>query len=554
MHPEQQAATPRATRLWYLATGTFGVSVGFAALTLIMTWPQVMQLSTHVGLHYDALFSSWRTAWIAHQLPRDLAHLFDGNIFFPERNTLAYSDATLLPALVAAPLLWLGVAPLVAYNLLVLIAFASTGLAAYLLARSLGVSHAAAWFAGVVFAFQPYRFAHYPQLELLWSCWIPLAFCALHRVVDKQRSHDGARLGIFVGCQALSCVYYALFLVIGLSVVAPIDAFASVRGRVASLWKPAAVAVVLASLLIAPYVMPYSRSSNVVGLRTLDDVQRWSPRPAHYTIAQYGNVLYPPPPDDVDAFEHVLFPGITPVLAAIGGLAFARHRRALAYAVLLVVAFDLSLGTNGFLYGVLYEVLPPLRGLRVPARMFVLVSIALSVLGAFGIHRLGRARYGRYLAPAAIVAALVETASVPLQLQEVPPPSRAYQWLAQQPSAPVLEWPFPVAANLGVTRDPLYMYFSTAHWQPLVNGYSGNYPDSYLGLLDRAYTFPEPIAIDAIVERGVRYLILHSEPDERRYIETVQRLATEPRVSFQFADNTGTEEISIYLVENTPRP
>jgi hypothetical protein len=524
------------------------VCVGLGVLSLVMTWPQVTQLSTHVGMHYDALFSTWRIAWIAHQLPRNPAHLFDGNIFFPEPNTLAFSDITLLPALVVAPLLWIGVPPLVAYNVLVLAAFASAGIAAYLLARSLGVSQLAASFAGVVFAFQPYRFAHYPHLELLWTCWIPLAFWALHRVVDNQRIKESARLGMFVGFQALSCVYYALFLVIGLCVVAPIDALASLRGRVGRLWKLAAAAVVVASVLVAPYVVPYSRSSTVVGLRTLDDVQRWSPTLRSYTFAQHGNVVYPPPPNEVDAFEHVLFPGITPLVAAIGGLAFVRHRRVLAYAVLLVIAFDLSLGTNGFFYPVVYELIPPMRGLRVPARMFVLVSLALSLLGAFGIDRLSRARSGHYLAVAAVMTALVETASLPLKLQQVPPRSHVHQWLAQQPPGAVLEWPFPVAANLGFTRDPLYMYLSTAHWQPLVNGYSGNYPLSYLSLLDSAYTFPDKTAIDAIVERGVRYLLLHSQPDERRYIDVVQQLTTEPRVSFQFADNTGTEEISVYLV------
>ena len=31
--------------------------------------------------------------------------------------------------------------------------------------------------------------------------------------------------------------------------------------------------------------------------------------------------------------------------------------------------------------------------------------------------------------------------------------------------------------------DVEYMYRSTRHWQPLLNGYSGNYPNSYIGLL-----------------------------------------------------------------------
>ena len=43
-----------------------------------------------------------------HQLPRDPLHLFDANIFHPERNTLAFSEHMLPQALMGAPLLWLG--------------------------------------------------------------------------------------------------------------------------------------------------------------------------------------------------------------------------------------------------------------------------------------------------------------------------------------------------------------------------------------------------------------------------------------------------------------
>ena len=41
------------------------------ALTIIMTWPQALHLSTQVPGHGDPLFSIWRLAWIAHVLPRD---------------------------------------------------------------------------------------------------------------------------------------------------------------------------------------------------------------------------------------------------------------------------------------------------------------------------------------------------------------------------------------------------------------------------------------------------------------------------------------------------
>ncbi len=109
-----ETARSFSRREWIGAVG------GFTLLTLVLTYPQVQQMASAMGQHYDSLFSTWRLAWIAHQLPRDPLHLFDANIFHPEPGALSYSDAMLLPGLLGAPLIWMGVHPIVVYNLLVL--------------------------------------------------------------------------------------------------------------------------------------------------------------------------------------------------------------------------------------------------------------------------------------------------------------------------------------------------------------------------------------------------------------------------------------------------
>ena len=49
-------------------------------------------------------------------MPRAPAHLVDANIFSPERGTLAFSETLIAPALVAAPLQWAGVGPILIYT------------------------------------------------------------------------------------------------------------------------------------------------------------------------------------------------------------------------------------------------------------------------------------------------------------------------------------------------------------------------------------------------------------------------------------------------------
>jgi hypothetical protein len=250
----------------------------------------------------------------------------------------------------------------------------------------------------------------------------------------------------------------------------------------------------------------------------------------------------------------VLFPGfLTVALAAIGALR-SGDPRSLAYAVLAVVGVDLSFGVNGVLYGPLSKVFVLYAGLRVPARLFVLVSTALAFLAAQGalvvLRRHGTKRAAAATALGALV--LLETASMPLPLKPVPEKPRLYRWLANQPRGAVFEWPAPKTYALGLTRVPDYMYFSIDHWQPLAVGYSGGYARETLMLLERVAEFPSPESLQALQRHQVRYLILHSEPDPAGYVDVVNALSNRPEVRFAFYERTVREEHAVYNVVPLP--
>ena len=54
-----------------------------------------------------------------------------------------------------------------------------------------------------------------------------------------------------------------------------------------------------------------------------------------------------------------------------------------------------------------------------------------------------------------------------------------------------------------------YAYLSTFHWLPLVNGYSGVYPPSYLARLGRLLDFPSERALAQLRRDHVTYVIVH---------------------------------------------
>jgi hypothetical protein len=218
----------------------------------------------------------------------------------------------------------------------------------------------------------------------------------------------------------------------------------------------------------------------------------------------------------------------------------------------------MALGTNGFAFPLAREHLSPLRALRAPARFAILVQLALGVLASLGLARAAR-RWPR-LGPTLIVGSaclvMVEYANGPLPVQRLPakaPP--IYAWLATQPKLVTLEMPVPEPHALPL-HDPFYMYASTWHWQPLVNGYSGHYAAGYIALLGALKTLPDGKSTAALTEAGVQRLVLHAELfPPKQYPPLVAALEGHPMFHLEAvtADHLGEVRVYAFLPGFGPR-
>ena len=485
----------------------------FSLLTAIMTYPQVLHMRDGVHDDGDPLMVTWVLAWVAHQLPRAPAHLFDANIFYPERNTLAFSESLIVPGLIVAPLHWLGVGPILVHNLVFLSGFALSGVGVALLVRRLTGHTGAAMLAGIVFAFPPYRIDHYAHAQLQQTQFIPLSLWAFHRVLDTGRRRDGALLGLCVACQMMSCMYYGVFLIPYMAVVCGtmlVGARVLPRERIVALLVAGAIAMVA----MIPVGRAYLAAREVVGERGRAEVADGSATWRNYLAPPEVNAVYGKVFARFMQPERRLFPGFVAVALAIVGLWPPLNAARLAYGLGLLLAFDVSLGFNGLLYPLLYDYFLPFKALRVPARMGLMVGFSLAVLAGYGAARVaGRLRSGpaRRVALGALgVLMLVEYASTPLPFWHAPRhPPQIYDDLVRDrgdsPTAVLFEFP------TGLIEDAAYAYYSTFHWQWLVNGYSGFFPPSYYRLVRAVQNFPDEPSLDAIKSHGARYLVIHGE-------------------------------------------
>lgn len=494
-----------------------------AGLAVLHTWP----LATSPGVlsrndNGDAQLNEWILAWVAHQLPRVPAHLFQGNIFYPARDTLAFSEPLIVPALMGGPVAWLGGSPVLVMNLLIMAGLALTALAGYALIYRWTGDRLAGLIAGSAFAFNTHTLSRLAHVQGLHLYGLPLALLALDRLLSAPRLREAAWLALWMTVLAYTSGYLVVFgaIMVAAAGAARLPEWLPRWRRVLPALGLAAAA---AALAIVPLWLPYHRVAVEQGMvRSLEGVSEYSASLRGYLaaagrihVATWSGRFFT---DPVDSF----FPGVAVIGLALGALVGVRGgdraSRALRGRVAMLcaiasVGFVLSLGTRTPVYGWAYAVFPPMHGLRAAARfgnLFLLGMAALAGLGAAAI----RARHPDSPAAAAGVVALLaltnlEALRAPIEYRRFTGVPGIYKLLEAEPRVVLAEVPF--YPRQAVFENAEYVLNSTAHWRPLMNGYSGYTPASYTAYADAFWYFPREHAIQAMRRAGVTHVMVHPE-------------------------------------------
>jgi len=511
------------------------------ALAVIHTWPLALHPATlSSNDNADAQLNEWILAWVQHTLPRAPAHLFQANIFYPANDSLAFSEPLIVPAVMAAPIAWFGGSPVLVFNVLVIAGFTLSALAGYILMFTWTGNRIAAVLAGSMFAFNTHTLTRLAHVQALHIYGLPLALLAVDRLVSSGRIRDASLLALWLAVLAYTSGYLLVFgaVLLGVAMIVRAPEWLP-RARTVGLRF--ALASLLALVAIAPLSLPYQRAANEQGMvRSLAAVTDYSATPAGYLaassrihLATWGRSFFT---DPVNSF----FPGFVVIMLAAAALLAIRRleatsqRRVAMLAAIVIVGFLLSLGTHTPVYGWLYRVFPPMHGLRVAARFGNLFLMGMAGLAGFGlayVHRTlrsrgGSASYASVVAAALVIAANVESLRAPIEYQRftgIPP---LYSLLATEPRVILAEVPFyPRQATF---ENAEYVLNSTAHWRPLMNGYSGYTPASYVKFADAFWYFPRDYAIDAMREAGVTHIMVHPERFGNEAEDMIRTLSGRP--------------------------
>jgi hypothetical protein len=528
------------------------VCVTGAALAILMTWPLATglgHLGRTLGTDADGQYSIWNVSWVARTLVADPFDLFDANIFYPHRRTLAYSEANLVAGALGVPVYWLTRNPFLTLNVVLLFAFASAYVAAYLFLRHLTGDRRAAAVGAILYAFCPYALSHLSHIQLLMTGGIPLSLLMLHRLADEAfrlkaeatgaMLWRGVALGLALAAQALSCAYYGVYAGLMVGYAALILAATRRLWKSSHYWMAIGAGVVTSVLIVLPFFLPYLRVQEETGFRrTLDDALKNSADLTFYMASaarshawlleiarRHGSV------------REVLFPGVLVIVLGATGLVLAarfgrrddvrsREREtALIYGSLAAIACWASFGPAAGLYRLLFQ-LPTFSFLRAPARFGLVVVFGLSVLAAIALRHLFDVmpQWRRTLvAGLACAAAIADVTVIPIRWYRAPVFPAPYAELARRPRAPVAEFPF-YGERIAFPLHAQYMLFSTSHWLPLVNGYSDVIPLDFRQAAAVLDSFPSNDAFKVLAQHRVRYVTIHWDMFGPRQEEIRRRL------------------------------
>ena len=418
----------------------------YLLIAVAFTWPLAEGLTRDIPWDLgDSLLNAWILAWDADHLLRFLSgdfsalrEFWNANIFHPEPLTLAYSEHLFAQAVQILPVYALTGNIILSYNLLFLSTFVLSGLGTFLFVRQVTGNPRAAFVAGAIYAFAPYRVPQFSHLQVISSQWMPFALYGLRRYFESYTAGLKPRAtylplvgaGAALIAQNLSTGYFLLFFSPIAAVYVVFEIATRRLWRDARVWVAVSIAAVVVLLMTLPFLWPYlelrrlgfpRRALTEVATYSADFYSYWTAPPQSHV---WGRAMRAFPKSEGD-----LFPTLTAlVLAAIGVAAGARSAwrasrgstrsdrgpRILVYALLGVFATYLVLLLL-VLTGYRFDRIGPLpisvRGIGRPALL-----LALSAAGLLGVSPRARSFARAWLGTVVAFAVLAAAAAFVLSL------------------------------------------------------------------------------------------------------------------------------------------
>lgn len=545
-------ASLRRIHLW--------VILFYTGLSLLMTWPLVLHMRDLVvgeigdNIYFIFLIRWYQKAWF----DLGISPFFHPWLNYPQGWNLASTDTALSTTLFGLPASMLA-GPTFGYNFAMLVTFILSGWIMFVWVRRLTGSSLAGLVAGTIYAFLPYRMAHFliGHMNFSGTAWFPLFFMGLYDLLRAPRLNWKpvllAALGL--GLLGFASMYYLYMALLMAAVFCVGYVWFAHRNQLFSwsLWRKLLVkmsVLVLVSIpLVFTAILPFLQLSNQGGVadRTVSYASMYSASPTDFILPSTDHFIFGRwVGEHFDRslwIEASFYIGAVALILTIVGWRKRKqsgHEALLQAAVLMVaVGFILSLGTDlhwnnqrvevpvpAFLQErlqrqtvpipmpayFLFRYLPYYSKMRAVMRIGFFVLIFNTLIAGFGAARLFQKTGPRkrvWLCAALLALVFLDFYPGPYQQFSRVAPRPVDYWLAQQPGqGAVAQFPFIQV------EDQDQVYNTLTHQKPFIGGFfSANQPEQYLRIRPVLEKFPDSAGVVLLQELGVQWVLF----DTRQY-------------------------------------
>jgi len=463
---------------------------------------------THVETNDGRLVAAL-LSWDIHKILTDPFHIFQANFFYPNKNTLVYTEHFIGTSLLGLPV-WLitGGNPAATFNFVMIFGYISNAYFTFLLIRELIHKNSIAFLGAFINGYCSYRLFSVAHLQDVIIFYIPLCLLFFYKYLDNKKIKYLAGIGFCLFFQSLSSWYHMIFIFLMLSLFVVFYYQVDKRINNKDFIRIISVYVII-FILIVPFAIPYLKhNAEVNAAYSMSDV----------IPSDFGGYFIPSPFTAANYFfrnylgifktkwdENFNFIGYTVLLLASLGFMeisqdeynktrFRLNQQRFVFLFVGIIFFILSLGPFFFIndqqthvklpYYFIFRFLPPIRFLRTISRYGTVVFLMMSILASYGfstyLTNIKDALYRNILFLFSFLLIMIEYTPI-LRFERFSDMEKTPEVYNKIKSDSTIKALVELPIDVGPFTTTKYLYYAGIHFKPIMNGYSGYEPPSYAG-------------------------------------------------------------------------
>ncbi|MDP3940702.1 MAG: hypothetical protein Q8Q49_00170 [bacterium] len=498
----------------------------------------------------DELLISWVQVSVARNFFHSPLELFNGNIFYPYTNTIAFSDLHLASAILSYVPFLISGQPITTQNVTLIFSLILLGFSSFLLTFSLSKNFLAGILTGFLVQFAPATLDKNVHLQILAIGWVLLSVYFYLKWLKKRRFYLFLIALFFFVLQASNSFLPGYFIIASFAILTLVFFIRAGKKQKPIFEKKHIAAICLSLGVVLVFALPYYRvSKEFAYIRDIREAVHLSlqPEDLYYPnnltrlqpiLAFFSNTsAYPQ-----NAEVKVGYVGFVFSVLIIVALVYCikRWRRLppelLSFILIACVGLVLSFGPVLHFgrrtvhvpfpiplpYSLLYYILPGFPGIRAVYRWEMLFILSMAVCSGVVVSQLtDKLTAVKRFALFFVLLTLVIIEYNPMRFVKVVQVSEfpeVYQFLSNQApkevivEMPIYNWNMAPYATIELTR----VYYSAIHKKKMINGASGFSPPPWQQLVGNLHeTFPSEDTLSLLKTKGVTLIIVHVSEYDR---------------------------------------